>query len=131
MAKGIEKELKYELTEKEYKKILQLRTKGSARHHFENIFFDTKSLKLNRSLIGVRIRIAGRVAYFTVKSKPPKTASIKGYTVRKETEVQIPIEKAKGIIRGDLSFSTLRNYSPWNHLASLCQISKLHFIKNS
>lgn len=106
----IERELKFELTPQEYRRIQErLRHIGWRSLHFTNFYFDTPKLDLRLRRFGLRIRFAaGRdVAVVTLKFPAPMEAgSPASLKARHEFEKEIPVEKAKKIVAGSLSLLT-------------------------
>lgn len=104
VAKHREIELKYCLTETEYRR-LRRQVKGKT-SRFTNTFFDTPELALKKAGIGCRIRrVSDGPAYFTVKHGG---GTRKGVHSRIEIESGVSPAKAARLVRGASPLASLR-----------------------
>lgn len=103
----IERELKYELTPREYRRIQErLRPIGWRSLPFTNYYFDTPNLALRMRRYGLRVRFTASktTAVVTLKFPAPVEAGApKSLKARHEFEKEIPAAKARKIALGELS----------------------------
>lgn len=116
MAANREIELKYALTETEYRRLRRgLRNPSTVR--FTNTFFDTPNRVLRKKGIGCRIRwIPGKPAILTVKHGGGTKG---GLHRRQEIESSIPASRARRILSGKAPLSSLAGSEPMRVLLRL------------
>jgi uncharacterized protein YjbK len=116
MAKDQEIELKYAVTEAEYRRLRRRIRNGSTRR-FTNHFFDTPDCLLRKRGIGCRLRVVpGRGAVLTVKHGG---ASRGGLHRRIEIEASVPEALGRRVARGLAPFAALPECAPVRRLLEL------------
>ncbi|MEZ4750058.1 MAG: CYTH domain-containing protein [Bdellovibrionota bacterium] len=127
---ALEKELKYGLTESEYKKILRsLRSHIKSREQQDNYYLDNPRLRLRSKKIGLRVRITNRRhATLTLKQSftPAGKAGPRALKVRKEWEYPLPLGAARAVLRDPQKVLRLNNPIP---VILRQQIKKNHWEK--
>lgn len=102
----LETELKYRLDRRSYLKLLKsLRCQRT--QHFSNHYFDTPRLELKKLGFGLRIRIIQSKARVTLKQSQSAHTAIRGFNVRRECEVALPLATATAITVGKRSIGSL------------------------
>lgn len=106
---AIERELKYTLTRTEHKKVLDSIPRNRLRRVRQtNYYFDTPTLSLKRSRIGLRIRCEdGKSACVTLKRPAKARSGPKGFRARHEHDFKISVSLARRIISGKTAITTL------------------------
>ncbi|MCB0418708.1 MAG: CYTH domain-containing protein [Bdellovibrionaceae bacterium] len=113
---ALEKELKYGLTESEYKKVLRsLRSHIASREEQDNYYIDNPRLRLRSKKIGLRVRITNkRHATVTLKQSfvPTGKTGPRALKVRKEWEYSLPLGAARAVLRDPQKVLRLNNHIP-------------------
>jgi uncharacterized protein YjbK len=122
----LEKELKYELSKKDYLRLVKTLEPKVYKHlDLVNYYFDDPDLSLRKSKFGLRIRVVdGKKFFFTLKypAKMPENFP-RALKIRHEHEVPLPAKTAKSLLKGDKTIMDL-NVAP-------VRILKKHFPKGS
>ncbi|MCB0404103.1 MAG: CYTH domain-containing protein [Bdellovibrionales bacterium] len=139
---ALEKELKYGLTESEYKTVLRsLRSHIKSREEQDNYYLDNPRLRLRSKKIGLRVRITNRRhATLTLKQSfsPTGKSGPRALKVRKEWEYALPLGAARAVLRDPQKVLRLNNRIPiilrqqikrnhWEKLAVLGCLSNLRY----